>query len=373
VDFVLAETDTCPQNRYSTSASFLHSHFTGSILEGANGAKHWITRLLTYEPESGKAYRKILAKHEKFYEKLAEIVPTLQWRGLRIPVSGMPIYNIGDTKSGWWGVGDSFDHWSTCVFERLGLPMYFSSKQGGILCLEGATDAYFSDEGILESLKGKMILSSDSAEALIKRGFQEYIGVDVRPWTGKTPTHEFVDVNGKIVKVQMHYKELIPLSKQVKIDSVVSHSIDRENFEELFPGTVIYKNKLGGTVVTFCGTPKAQFSIVEAFSFLCYSRKQQFIRLLKEMGESSVCYLGDEEMYVKEAIMQDGSLFCALFNISLDAIEEMVLSIDGEVKKIERLLPNGEKEEVAFRREDESYILQTPCNILHPVILFISR
>lgn len=35
VDVILAETDTCPQNRYSTGAQSLHAHFTASILEGA--------------------------------------------------------------------------------------------------------------------------------------------------------------------------------------------------------------------------------------------------------------------------------------------------------------------------------------------------
>ena len=81
VDVFLAETDTCPQNRYSTGAMSLHTHFTGSILEGTNGAKHWITRLISYEPESGKAYRRVLSKNFGFYEKLAKIQPTLKWRG----------------------------------------------------------------------------------------------------------------------------------------------------------------------------------------------------------------------------------------------------------------------------------------------------
>ena len=79
VKVILAETDTCPQNRYSTGAYSLHSHFTLSILEGAAGAKHWITRLGTYEPESGLAYRKVLGKHRGFYETLSALVPTLHY------------------------------------------------------------------------------------------------------------------------------------------------------------------------------------------------------------------------------------------------------------------------------------------------------
>ena len=64
VDIYLAETDTCPHNRYSTSAAMLHGHFTASILEGATGAKHWITRNTATEVNSGKAFRKTLIKYE---------------------------------------------------------------------------------------------------------------------------------------------------------------------------------------------------------------------------------------------------------------------------------------------------------------------
>ncbi len=71
VDAFLAETDTCPQNRYSTGAHSLHSHFTATILEGASGAKHWITRLSSHEPESGEAYRRLLSRYSGFYHTLS--------------------------------------------------------------------------------------------------------------------------------------------------------------------------------------------------------------------------------------------------------------------------------------------------------------
>ena len=91
VDYVLAETDTCPQNRYSTGASSLHAHFVGSILEGVCGAKHWITRLLTHEPNSGKAYRKTLSEYSGFYTTLSQLVPMLSWEGCRIPLYLRPL------------------------------------------------------------------------------------------------------------------------------------------------------------------------------------------------------------------------------------------------------------------------------------------
>lgn len=36
-------------------------------------------------------------------------------------------------------------------------------------------------------------------------------------------------------------------------------------------------------------------------------------------------------------------------------------------------MPNGEIKEIDFKFENNKYILDTPCNILEPVVLFIER
>ncbi len=366
VDVFLAETDTCPQNRYSTGAMSLHTHFTGSILEGANGAKHWITRLISYEPESGKAYRKALSKHFGFYEKLAEIQPTLKWRGCRIFVPSTPDFTYGRVKEEW-------DGWSLCVLERLGIPMYFSSENGGVVCLEGDVDTRLSDDEVLEILKGKVMLASDTALNLIKRGFGKYLGVDVREWTGKIPVREVLNINGAHTKVQQKTMELVPICDKVIADSYVCNTTDYENYEKLFPGSTVYKNELGGTVFVFCGTPVAEFHLDKAFSFLSYSRKLQLLNMVKIANELPIYYPNDEEVYLKAADMENGDLFCAVFNIGLDGIDALELVCDFEAKKFKKLMPNGEAKEIDFKFENNRYVLDTPCNILEPVVLFIER
>ncbi|MBR6747307.1 MAG: hypothetical protein IKM07_00090, partial [Clostridia bacterium] len=206
VDVILAETDTCPQNRYSTSAMSLHAHFTGTILEGAGGAKQWITRLHAYEPQSGLAYRKMLGKHRGFYEALAELVPTLRWRGCRLPVSAKPVHRFGSSYA---NSADGFA-WSSCVLERLGIPHYFSPDPGGVVCLESSTiDKRYTDEEILDILRGPVFLAADTAEELIKRGFGKYLGADVRPWTGKQATKERLFINGNDTNIQVGLRQLV--------------------------------------------------------------------------------------------------------------------------------------------------------------------
>ncbi len=365
VDIILAETDTCPQNRYSTSAHSLHTHFTGTILEGANGAKHWITRLICYEPESGKAYRKILSRYHGFYERLSSIQPTLKWRGCRIFTPSTPDFTYGRVKEEW-------DGWSLCVLERLGIPMYFSSKNTGVVCLEGDVDSRLCDSEILEILKGSVILASDTAKNLIERGFGKYLGVDVREWKGKIPVREMF-ADGKCAPIQQNTKELVPLCDDVIISSRVMNTLDYNSYEYLFPGATIFKNELGGTVIVFCGTPVAEFRIDKAFSFLTYSRKKQLIDMLLSTGELVLYYPNDEEVYLKVADMQDGKIFASFFNIGLDPIEKLEIVCSFKAEKFELLMPDGTTEEIDFTFTGEKYILDTPCNILEPVVLFITK
>lgn len=360
-DIILAETDTCPQNRYSTSAMMLHNHFTGSILEGLKGAKHWITRLICHEPQSGIAYRKTLAYYADFYGKLAEIVPSLKWKGLRLPVTSKAQYRYPDIYGG-------SSSWGECVFERLGLPMYFSADEGGVVCLDKDADGMFMDEELIKVLSGPVFLASDSAEKLVKRGFAKYIGVDVRGWKGKPPTMELLNVNDGKTAIQVQRKELVPLSEKTIPLSWVCNSVDKVNFERLFPGVTMYKNELGGTVFVFCGVPQARFDISEAFAFLNYSRKQQLINMLEQTDELLAYYPGDEEVYFRTADMPDGGLFCALFNIGYDPIRQTEIMCTRKVNKIQRLMHDGTFEDVSFTYSDGKYTLDTACHLCEPAI-----
>lgn len=362
-DVLLAETDTCPQNRYSTSAYSLHTHFTGTILEGVAGAKHWITRTRCYEPKSGRMYRKVLSMHAGFYDALSALVPKLSWRGCRIPVPSEPQYLPADAiDNGWRG----------CVLERMGFPMYFSAENGGVLFLDGTDDRFISDEEIMKALSGSMFISAESVQRLTDRGFGEYLGASVREWTGENPTGELFCDSGKNCTRQVHLMELVPADGAVT-HSVVYHVPDGETKKPIFPAVLSYKNKLGGTVVSFCGTPKAKFNIFEAYSFLNESRKNQMVKLLSECGELPVWYTGDAEVYFRAAdIAGTNDMLAALFNMGLDVLTELELASDKPAKKIERLMPDGSFAQVDFEMTDEGFNVNTQAGVLDPVILRLS-
>ena len=179
--------------------------------------------------------------------------------------------------------------------------------------------------------------------------------------------------NGSCMGIQMQIKELVPLSDKTVISSKVCNTTDYESYEYLFPGVTEFKNELGGTVFVFSGTPVAEFHLSTAFSFLNFTRKEQLISLLKGTGEMPVYYPNDEEVYFKCADMPNNKVFCALFNIGLDPIDNIELVCDFEPKRFEALQPNGDITEIAFERIANRYILKKSANILDPVIIFITK
>ena len=343
----------------------MHGHFVGSILEGATGAKHWITRLGAYEPASGKAYRKILSKYNGFYEKLCEYVKELSPFGCRIPLTLMQNYGFVPASQGL-----NLSPWATMVLERFGLPLFFSNEDGNAVFLDDFSTDGFDDEQIKKFLSGTLILSVGAAEKLCKRGFSEYIGVSVQEWTGAVISGE---LTGDIpTGAQYERKQLVPCSENVEWLSKVYH-INKDNEKEiLFPGVTRFDNSLGGEVITFCGTPDMPFKYFTAFSLLNETRKKQFIEILTRRGHLPLYYPEDGEVYLRAGYLKDGSIMAAFFNIGFDILEDIPIVSAKPVTKVERLNPDGTRSQVPFTVEDGVIRVQTELKTLLPEVLFIS-
>lgn len=365
VDHLLAETDTCPQNRYSTSASNLHAHFTASIIEGCCGAKHWITRLSSFEPDSGKAYRKILAEHKNFYDALSALVPTLKPVGCRIPLPRTTEQALGWSKRPENG-------WHAYVLERLGLPLYFSNDPGGAVFMDGFDDEIYSDDELKDILSRTAFLSADIVKALFERGFGDYTGVNAEPWDGENASGELLYINGNCCPAQKGLHKLIPLSPNVEICSEVYHTLGGDRKKYLFPGVTRFKNPFGGTVIAFCGTPRTDYNYCDAFSFLNESRKKQIAELVSDSGELPVLFTGDAEVLLRAAYTKNsGELFCAVFNIGLDELENITLKVGHKVSSVQALGKDGAFKSVPFAFDGDILTVDHKAKILMPVILLI--
>ena len=149
---VISEPDTCPHNRYSTSAAFVHAHNTFSILEGSRGGKLWLARLQSYEPASGHSYREILTRHAGFYRTLESLKP--KWLGAGILMPETPFFNFPWMPGG----SSSLSNWAGTVLGRMGLPVHFSKRHDGVVALSGPEVGIFSDDTLRRLFRGRVLL-----------------------------------------------------------------------------------------------------------------------------------------------------------------------------------------------------------------------
>ncbi|MBE6584041.1 MAG: hypothetical protein E7649_03535 [Ruminococcaceae bacterium] len=370
-DIILAETDTYPQNRYSTSAAMLHAHFVFTILEGASGAKQWITRLCTdvadYEPKSGVAYRKKLAANAGFYGSLVELNKQLTYLGCKIPVSPRPAYVLTPADAEATSNG-----WHCRVLDRYGVPMHFSSDGEGVYFFDSAADKNFTDEELLDILAGKVVLDAKAAERFIQRGFGKYLGVELkqRQAGAKNASGEIMYPKG-LCRSQYLVREIVPLCEDVKRYSDVYHLRDGKYKDIMFPGVTSYKNELGGTVVVFSGESSFGYGVLSPLGFFNESRKNQIVQILRDLDCLPVYYPDDAEVLMKAARMQDGGLACVLLDMSLDPIEDLPLVIDRDVKDIKRLMPDGSYADVSFKRDGDLYTLNLTAQVFDPIVILI--
>lgn len=368
-DAILAETDTCPQNRYSTSASKLHTHYTLSILAGAKGAKHWITRLSFFEPKSGVAYRKKLAAHNGFYEELARINEGAVKLGCKIPMATRPNFPI---ERGALSYNDGDIPWTYMILDRLGLPMHTDNSGEGVVMLGGDHSKKFTDEEIKAFLSGKAILDAPAAIDLIDRGFGEYLGVDVKARAEDAPNVSGdILADGSTLIALPRICDMKITDESARTLTTAYHLKDGKEKVPLFPSAVWYENSLGGTVVTLAGSSVFSRGLAEGFRFLCEGRKIFLAKLLSELGALPVYYPDDAEAFVLAARLADGNTMVAAIDTNLDEIEQFPIVCEKEVSEIERLLPDGSYEKVGFERVGDRYELNVTLKPYDPQIFIL--
>ena len=344
IDIILAETDTVPFNRYAKGARYLHAHYTASILEGLKGTKHWLTRSAAFEPESGKAYREILAKNYGLYEKLSQLSDEIQWVG----INGVFLEQekvLFKTTSVW--------RYHTCEWiakniERMGLPFYFAEENHGIAIIEDGIIPDMTDSQIASLFQGSVIMDGQSAEDLIQRGYGDLLGVDVKPWEKGNVSGESFDgtINCTCTK-QKNLKEIQIINDGVKAISYNYCSKD-DQADILAPAVTVYKRENGKLSIVFCGSPDAEFTYGEGFAFLNETRKKQFIELMKEANALPVYCYGDDEVCLRAGYLKDGTLMTVIYELGIDPMKNVLLYLKEKPQNIELMQSDGTTSKVTW-------------------------
>lgn len=370
IDIVLAETDTIPFNRYGKSAGYLHSHMTSSIIDGLRGAKNWITRTSGYEMKSGVKFREILAKHRGFYNELIKITDGIKFVGANSAFIEQTyhVFHV-EKRAHMWRYNTN--KWAECVFERMGIPFYYSDESEKINFLEDKICERMTDEQIENIFKGSVVCSVDAAEDLIKRGWGDLLGVRIEQKEGICNGETYDGGPYLISGAQYKLKRIVPEKDGVETLSSVFQRVDG-NIKILFPAVSLYEREGGKISVVFCGTPDAPFDYTTAFSMLNESRKNQLVGILSRAGALPIYCDTDNEICLRAGYIKSGELLAALFVLGSDTEESVKLYLENAPTEIKKLDPDGSYSVLDFKPlGDGIYEISAEAHHMNPLVLII--
>ena len=359
---VLCEPDTCPQNRYSTSAAMLLAHQLLSAMEGCSGAKLWITRLGQFEPKSGQAYREALRQNAGMLQTVFELHPV--WQGIRIPLPAEPPFNFPPrpVASGWHE-----------VLARMGLPMHFGKGSAPCLALGKEQIETRNDEELRYLLQSNLLLDGGAIETLTRRGLAQLCGCEGHSWELPHVSFERL-LDGTTMAAAGQYARLNPLADNAEVASVLCHRAYAfsPTDSELAPGTVITRRQDGTCVTVIANWLGGEW--FNAFGMFNETRKTQLVSLLNRLAPMPVWYPEDAELFLKAGLLPDDTHIVVIANFGLDHQQEIPLCgawMDA-YNCVQRMQGDGSWAPLPLRRQAERFILETSLLPLEVAILRIS-
>ena len=336
----------------------MFDHLVMLALDGCKGAKIWITRTGSYhEKKSGEAYRRILRENKGLMEWAAKV--DLEQHGVVVPICGPGEFNFGDR-----------------YLALTGFPYRFGKAGSGeITALTAETLALLSEGEIDEVLSGLAILDGPAAVWLSEHGHADDIGVDARPWSGRTiQAHEFSDGSRQPGIRTIALADLTNSRDGARTLTRLLHR-DAMGGELVFeaPGSLLYENGRGGRILVLAQPIPAQATSYFSAQFFSEGYKAQMAAWLKALaGEmpGGVNYLGVGPVTCLSGTTKEGEEIVVLNALDLDGDSEPELSFPCVPTKIERLCGDGGWESVAFESapDGSAVKLHSPVAVQHPAI-----
>ena len=328
---LLDEADTCPQNLWSKSARSFMTHLVASCFAGMKGAKTWYVNGIraTGIPVSG-AYMDVLADNNGRLGALAREVEGSSFAGLAVPCfkeakSWHMIHNHDD----FFVVGTSV----ASALVPLGVPIAASADFGSdrfVFALGDAAEVdHMSDDDLERLFSGRVLVLRDAALALVRRGRADLIGVEVEEKPLLFSSEQDL-MNNAFLAFSPSADgsvELRPASGCETISRFVFHPYKGAAPEPISASAVLYRNALGGRVVTTAF--HAGMMSLHQFS---EGRKRWLTACLDRLvgGKFEFVCGNDQDVLVSERVKSDGTRIFLAVNLNSDPIPRLSLRLAGD-------------------------------------------
>jgi len=246
------------------------------------------------------------------------------------------------------------------AFAKMGIPMTMDRKGAWGAILTGELSQGFSDEELLEMLKGAVIITGDAVEPLLRRGFGKYIGVEPIG-KGDLALRERYDLTEPVnFGMKTPYRDVRPaffggtavyfkaVQPGVRVLSVIEN---HATGEDLGIGTSVFENELGGCICVMGYAPFLMANDVNRFVHL----QGVAAWLLGEKQTAKLVTPGKTLLFVRE---NGKSVGLCVMQMTLDKGEGMEAAVRGAEKIF--WLNGAEKVELACQKQDGWTVFTLP-------------
>lgn len=345
------ESDTFPHALHSKSAVSLHAKLTSAIFNGLKGSKLWyVNGTKSGNWKVSRSYTDILEKYAKFYPALFEAVQNSTDGGVYVPgyisehlyhstTNSTPIVPLENATWAWYMGIYGIPYAGEVHFDK-----------PGVYSLRGAyAVSRLTDAQILAMFKNKVFIDGAAAIELCKRGFSKYMGIETRQPDCHFNSEYYKDSNRYIyTRSWQGAPELVVKSPDAKILTNIRATAFalKGDRRRTLPGSVIFKNELGGTVLTVALCSEEHFTLRAGGP-----RKNWMLYLLEKLDDEVVqgAVLNDTPVISIKRKAADGSRLLMICNNGYDPIDNLEIKL-RKAGKIEMLSEKGEWLPVNFKR-----------------------
>ena len=370
VPYLLDESDNYPHSLYSRSSRNMHAKITSSLFFGLAGAKLWLINTHKNDVPMTPKYTDILAKNRLMYPALVKLAAESEQSGVIVPSYSKP-HAWHPAKSGELMMTEN--NWGEILFSMYGIPwkMSVDRKENGIYALAGSVAVErLSDSEIRDLLRRKLLVDGAAATALCQRGFSKYLGVmaEKKPYQGN------VEVDKQTRRTffwERHGEQplLTVTDPAAKVMSEFTYQLCvAEKKTTTAPASVLYKNKLGGTVcITAHCVQKYQVTINTD------PIKDYVILLLDRLNGKPLPYLVQD--YQNAAVfsrtLKSGGEVLAIYCLNYDRLDPIHIRCAGKPVSVEYLTSSGKWKKAEYEYADKILTVKQGLEIFECLFLKI--
>ena len=357
---ILDEADTCPHNLWSKSALSFFTHLEVASFLGFTGAKTWYVNGHKGGTPVSRAYTDVLARNRGLLDALArEAAESSGAEGVAVPCfSRFPKWHVAANHVEMFINPGTF---AERAFVPFGIPFRAEkdfTRDGVYVVSRKDEVTRFTDAELAQVFAHKVLVTAEAALALTQRGRSDLIGL-----TAEMKDFRFNrerDATSDVTYVatpsdRMPYFSNLASGAEVLTKLGFSPYTGSPVFEEAAPGTVLWRNALGGTVVT-C----AYHTDMTSLHRFSEARKAYCVKLLDRLAGRPLPYVcgNDQDVLVLARARRGGGSIVLAANLNSEPIDAFRLRAP-DATAVSVLGPDGTWRAVPFTRDGEWLSLST--------------